>query len=331
MISLKTPNGLDVEVPETSSEDVSIKFTLEQKREASEYYKAHGYVIFKGVIDKKVCKAVRSAWEAEVKPSKKYIYRQATAKSELNVLNKNGWVMNPILNLQSLNPKYFGEIRESAVNDVLGSVNIQACFEALLGEKPKIVQSMYFEGNSATWEHQDTYYLDAEKLGDMSAAWVALENISAKAGRFFICPGSHKIEIEKQSKETNIADNHSIYIKKIVGIMKDQNMEIRAPLLEAGDVLFWHAWTMHGSLQSKDVTSRSSITMHAIPSSQRFHQLQSRVFEVPTDDVNGTKIWRPKDQAKMKNRLIMFFESYFPVPFYALKRFAIRMLVKTKQ
>jgi phytanoyl-CoA hydroxylase len=328
MISLKTPNGLPVEVPETSSEDVSTKFTLEQKQEAREYYEAHGYVIFKGVIGKNICKAVRDAWDAEVKPSNKFIYRQATAKAELNILNNNGWVMNPILNLQSLNPKYYGKLREFAVSDVLGSNNMQACFETLLNEKPKVVQSMYFEGNSATWEHQDTYYLDAENLGDMAAAWVALEDISAKAGRFFICPGSHKIEIEKQNEETNIADNHSVYIKKIVGIMKERNMEIRAPLLEAGDVLFWHAWTMHGSLKSEDVTSRSSITMHAIPASQRFHQLQTRIFEVPTDDLNGTKIWRPKDQAKMKNRLIMFVESHFPGPFYALKKAAIRTLVK---
>ena len=328
MISLKTPNGLGVEVSETSSEDVSTKFSLDQKREASEYYKTNGYVIFKGVIDKKVCEAIRSAWEEEVKPSTKYIYRQATAKSELNVVNEKGWVMNPILNLQSLNPKYFRRLRESAVNNVLANVKMQGCFEALLGEKPKIVQSMYFEGNSATWEHQDTYYLDAENLGDMAAAWVALEDISAKAGRFFICPGSHKIEIEKHNKETNIADNHSTYIKKIVGIMKERNMEIRAPLLESGDVLFWHSWTMHGSLKSEDITSRSSITMHAIPTSQMFHQLQTRIFEVPTDDVNGTKIWRPKDQAKMKNKAIMFFESYFPGPFYALKRAAIRALVR---
>ena len=328
MISLKTPNGLDVDVPETHVEDVSPKFTIEQTREACTYYEKHGYVVFKGIIDKKTCEKIRSIWDAEVKPSQKYIYRQATAKSELNVLNEDGWVMNPILNLQSLNPKYFGRLREATVNDVLGTAKVQTCFEALLGEKPKVVQSMYFEGNSATWEHQDTYYLDAEKLGDMSAAWVALEDISAKAGRFFICPGSHKIELEKQNKETNVADNHSVYIEKIVGIMKDRNMEIRAPLLEAGDVLFWHAWTMHGSLKSEDKTSRSSITMHAIPSSQMFQQLQTRIFEVPTDDVNGTKIWRPKDQAKIKNRLIMFVESYFPGPFYAIKRFAIKMYVR---
>ena len=328
MINLKTPNGLSVDVPETPDEDISPKFTLDQSQEAYDYYKENGYVVFKGIVDKTTCQTVKQAWDDEVKPTKKYMYRQAKANSELNILNENGWVMNPILNLQSLNPKYFGRLREIAVNDVLGAIKIQACFNALLAEKPKVVQSMYFEGNSATWEHQDTYYLDAERLGDMAAAWVALEDISAKAGRFFVCPRSHKIEIEKQNKETNIANNHSTYIKKIVGMIKERNMEIRAPMLEAGDVLFWHSWTMHGSLKSEDKTSRSSITMHAIPSSQKFQQFQTRIFEVPTDDVNGTKIWRPKDQAKIKNRLILLIESYFPVPFYLLKRLAIKMLVR---
>ena len=242
MISLKTPNGLNVDVPETCVEDVSPKFTIEQTLEAFAYYEKHGYVVFKGVITKDTCEEIRSIWDAEVKPSQKYIYRQATAKSELNVLNENGWVMNPILNIQSLNPKYFGRLRESVVNNVLGAAAVQTCFEALLGEKPKVVQSMYFEGNSATWEHQDTYYLDAENLGDMSAAWVALEDISAKAGRFFVCPGSHKIEIEKQNKGTNIADNQSVYIKKIVGIMKERNIEIRAQNLKLGIFFFG----MHG-------------------------------------------------------------------------------------
>ena len=33
---------------------------------------------------------------------------------------------------------------------------------------------MYFEGNSATWEHQDSYYLDDEDTGSMLACWIAL-------------------------------------------------------------------------------------------------------------------------------------------------------------
>ena len=43
--------------------------------------------------------------------------------------------------------------------------------------------------------HQDTYYLDSEQVGKMTAAWLALEEIKADAGRFFICPETHKIDL----------------------------------------------------------------------------------------------------------------------------------------
>lgn len=328
MITLKTPNGISVDVPEAENEDVSSRFTIDQSEDAKEYYEKFGYVIFTGVIEKQKCKDIRKLWDEEVKSKTRFMYRQATGKSERNNFNKNKWVMNPILNIQSLNPKYFQKLRDSVVNDVLGSMSVHNCFKAIFHEPPKIVQSMYFEGNSATWEHQDSYYLDSESLGSMAAAWVALEDITAKAGRFFVCPKSHKIQLKKQNRETNIVDNHDVYIQSVVNFIKKERMEIRAPRMQAGDVLFWHAWTVHGSLKSEDVSSRSSITMHAIPASHKFQQLQTRIFDVPTDEVNGTKIWRPKDQSKLKYRIIMFLESYFPTPFYALKNFAIKALVR---
>ena len=222
MIELKTPNGINVQVPETSDEDISIKSSFDDAKNAKEYFNTHGYVIFRNILRKDTCDKLRHLWDSEVKKSKQFIYRQATAKSERNVLNVNGWVMNPILNLQSLNPASFGKFRKAAVEDVLCSDSLRKAFQSVFDEPPKIVQSMYFEGNSATWEHQDSYYLDSEFVGSMSAAWVALEDITAQAGRFFICPGSHRLELVRQNKNTNIADNHDVYIKKIVDLIKEK-------------------------------------------------------------------------------------------------------------
>lgn len=52
--------------------------------------------------------------------------------------------------------------------------SVKSVSQAILGELPKIVQTMYFEGNPATWAHQDTYYLDAEEIGRMVALWLAV-------------------------------------------------------------------------------------------------------------------------------------------------------------
>ena len=132
---------------------------------------------------------------------------------------------------------------------------------------------MYFEGNSATWEHQDTYYLDSEKIGVMTAGWLALEEIKADAGRFFICPLSHKIDLGKQNSTNNVAENHVKYIEEVVATVKSKNMTIKAPYMNVGDILFWNSRTIHGSLDSQNANfSRSSITLHAIPQSHKLLQ-----------------------------------------------------------
>ncbi len=330
MIHLKTPNGLDVEVPENREEDDTPTFNINlDAAEAIKYYSSNGYVIFNNCISINNCEKIRDTWEKDIKPYKGTIYRQTTAKAEKNFFNENNWIMNPVLNLQSLNPYLFKDLRNVVEKEVFSNNFICKALKCVLGEKPKIVQSMYFEGNSATWEHQDSYYLDSEKIGEMTAAWLALEEIKADAGRFFICPKSHKIEHERQNINNNIADNHEKYIQEIVSIMKTRNMKIKAPYMGAGDVLLWNSWTIHGSIDSQNKNfSRSSITIHAIPESHKFLQFHSRKMDLQTDDLGHSLIYRPKDQSKIKNKLILKIESNFPKFFYWLKNKAIKIFIK---
>jgi phytanoyl-CoA hydroxylase len=274
---------------------------------------------------------LRALWVSEVKPSNAFIYRQATAKVERHVLNDQGWVMNPILNLQSVDPRRYPKFRSFAVEQILTTPGLVQALGVLFGESPKIVQSMYFEGNSATWEHQDSYYLDSEHVGTMAAAWIAMEDIAPTAGRFFVCPGSHRIDMGSHSLKTNIADNHEGYIQSVVQKVRELNLPIRAPALRQGDVLLWNAWTIHGSLDSQDpVHSRSSVTCHAIAESHRFLQLQTRLMNLDITRVNGVSVHCPKDLARAKNRAIFFFETHYPRAFYWAKRNAIRWMLRRK-
>jgi phytanoyl-CoA hydroxylase len=333
MIELLTPNKLKVSVPENINEDKTPRFTInDEMQEAINYYHNNGYVIFSNCVAKETCDHLRELWEKNIKTFKGKIYRQTTAKAEKNNFNKNNWVMNPVLNLQSLNPNLFGDLRDEVDNKVFSNPSICEALKSILGEKSKIVQSMYFEGNSATWEHQDTYYLDSEKIGMMTAGWLALEEIKADAGRFFICPESHKINLGKHDTSHSIADNHDKYIQQVVSIIKSKNMPIKAPYMDAGDVLFWNSRTIHGSLDSQSADfSRSSITMHAIPQGHKLLQFHSRKIELQTDDLRNSLIHRPKDQSKFKNRLIFFIESNFPSIFYWVKNQAIKLMIRKKK
>ena len=175
---------------------------------ACKYYKENGYVVLKKIFSTNNCDALINSWNEEVKPFKGFIYRQATAKLEKNIFNGQNWVMNPILNLQSLNPKYFHNLRSNFENIIASNKDLADFINFLIGDRPAIVQSMYFEGNSATWEHQDSYYLDDEKTGTMLAGWVALENIKADAGRFFVCPKSHLYDYAKMDLSNIVTSNH---------------------------------------------------------------------------------------------------------------------------
>ena len=331
MIELETKSKIKTLVPEISFDDDVKKFYLNdftKLEEAIDYYKENGYVIFKNIFSKEICKNLQNLWIKEIKSHKGKIYRQTTAKAEKNFFNSNNWIMNPIVNLQSLNPKHFSGLRNYSEQNIFSSKILCNLLKFFFKERPKFVQSMYFEGNSATWEHQDTYYLDSEKVGSMMAGWIALENIKADAGRFFICPKSNKVKLIEQNKDNNYAYNHDKYIQEIASLIKEKNLKVIAPYLEMGDLLLWNSRTIHGSLNSQSKTnSRSSITFHAIPESHKFLQFQSRVKNLKTDDLGVSLIYRHKDQSKFFNRLIFNFESTFPKLFYFMKNKIISYFV----
>ena len=145
--------------------------------------------------------------------------------------------------------------------------------------------------------------------------------------RFFICPRSHRLDLQRHGAANNIADNHEVYTQSVVAKMRELGLEIRAPRLEKGDVLFWNAWTIHGSLDSQHAErSRSSVTCHAIPAKDRFLQLQMRVLDIDADVVDGVAVYRPKDPSRLRKPTILWLKSRYRKQFYWLKRAAIRHL-----
>ena len=68
--------------------------------------------------------------------------------------------------------------------------------------------------------------------------------------------------------------------------------------------------------------------MHAIPQNHKLLQLQARKIELKVDNLENSLIYRPKDQAKFTNRLILKIETHFPKFFYWLKKIAIKNLIK---
>ena len=323
---IKNNVGTNITIPATASDDVPY-FAPQERDAIRRYYDEFGYVVIRGVIPADAVDATNGAFDREVLRSPKFIYRQATAEAERNVYTDRGFMLNSILNPQSVDPYAFRDFRTESTR-IFARPELQNAVKSVLGEAGKLVQGMYFHGNPATWPHQDSYYLDSETIGTMTAVWIAMEDIAPGAGRFFIYPKSQQIELQKHNAATNIATKHSDYKKTVEDIIRTSNLECRAPALRKGDILFWNAWTIHGSLPTTTPDlSRRSLTAHFIPASQRFLQFQVNVKEPHFDHVDGALISRPKDQAKLLNRAVLFVESRFPRLFNAAKRTAIRLLM----
>jgi phytanoyl-CoA hydroxylase len=322
MFEITAPTGELISIPESACEDRSYFSGADPA--ARSYLAEQGYVVLRGLLARSACADIRRAFTEEVKAYPGFLYRQTTARAERNRLNAHGHVMNPLVNLQDLDRQRFARLRRGTL-DAFTAPAVIGALRTMFGEDPKLVQSMYFEGNSATWAHQDTYYLDSEHLGTMLGAWFALEDIHPGAGRFYVYAGSHRIDIARNGGGFDVAFHHDRYKNLIVELIGRQRLELRAPALAAGDVLLWSARTIHGSLPTRGTThTRQSLTAHYIPRSHRFLSLQSFIRPLRLIEHNGIQVHCPKDQQRLRNRMTLFIESRLPGPFYLAKRLAVK-------
>lgn len=326
MFAISTPSGENIAIPASIEEDHAY-FTLDEIDAAVDYYHAQGYVVIRGCVPAALCERSQDAFASEVKPYRGHLYRQTTANPERHRFNDRSFVMNPLLNVQDVPTAHLARFRDASLSAIC-SDGPRKFLAALFGESPKLMQSMYFEGNSKTWPHQDTYYLDSEQIGAMAAAWYALEDIQPGAGRFFVYPKSHLIDIRKNGGDFDVAFNHERYKSLVVDIIRKHDLACTAPALRRGDVLFWHSRTIHGSLESRQPEfSRSSLTAHFIPDSHRFLQFQSRIKNTHMREFKGWQVNHPKSLDTLRARTIMGFETTFPKSFQFLKRSAVKVLV----
>jgi phytanoyl-CoA hydroxylase len=326
--AIEAPHGQIIEIPNKFVAENDIYSQLTTEAALRQYYDDNGYVVFRGLVPSELCDKARQAFDTEVKPYNDFIYRQASANPEKHKFTEHQYMLNSILNIQDLDKDKFPNFNQYGTQ-ILTHPKVQQALKNLMGEPAKMVQTMYFEGNPATWAHQDSYYLDASTLGRMVAIWVAVEDIAPGAGRFYVYPTSHKIDMEKNGGNFDIAFNHDRYKKLVIDIINKFNLKCVAPALKKGDVLMWHGKTIHGSLKTTQPQfSRSSYTGHYIPESCDFLQYQSRVKALNLREVNGMKVNFPKDQNLWTNQLMMKVETTFPKSFQFAKKLAIKMVTK---
>jgi phytanoyl-CoA hydroxylase len=323
--AILSPTGTTISIPVSYDPETDPFIHMKDPVEIRKHYIEQGYVIQRNLIPAELCDAVVQAFRKEVKSHKGSFYRQASGLAEKHKFTANNHMLNAVMNVQDLDKNKFGTFQKLGLK-ILTHPNIRAVLHALIQDEAIVAQTMYFEGNPATWPHQDKDYLDATQPGAMVAAWVAVEDIQPGAGRFYVYPGSHKLDIEKLGRHLNIMLDKDAYIKLVIDTINKHKLECIAPALKKGDVLFWHGKTIHGSLTTAQPQySRQSFTAHYMPIARTLLQMQVREKKLTLREVDGMKVNFPKDQNRLANKLMFLIETTFPKAFKKVKAAAIRM------
>lgn len=240
-----------------------------------EYYDANGYYIFRKLIPEQLIDKLLETYNRDILASSNPFFRQSSNKWEQNSISEYGYAIESFLNVHDY-PNYptFDEI----VKETFCSQQVREALTQITGSPDhNLMQSMFFDMNTATPAHQDWYYLDSIPSGHLLAGWFALEDIHEEAGRFYVLPKSNWVELDLNEDEKA---SNGPYVRKVKAYVDAHQNEIYAPALEKGDVLFWNSRTIHGSLETKNSKySRKSLTAHYLPSQ---YQTGSRYAETPS-------------------------------------------------
>lgn len=325
---ISAPEGQDILIPEVFDAASDPYLSLTSVDQQVQYYQDNGYVVLRNFFSPEQCDVVTQAFNSEVRPYNGTIYRQTSSLPEKHILTEGGYILNSIKHIQDMDRKKFPQFIDNSFN-MLASDQVKMFVEKAIQDHPHIVQTMYFDGNPATNPHHDSYYLDSEDLGKMVAVWVALEDIHPGAGRFFIYPGSHKLELPTSTGDYDFAFHHGRYLDEILNTIRGNNLVCRAPALRKGDVMFWNSKTIHGSLETTEHQySRSSLTAHYIPAHKDYVLFQKVKVALNLKDFNGIPVHCPKDQNILSNKLQMFALSHFPKQTNFVRQCIIKSLLR---
>ena len=240
---------------------------------SAELYKEHGYVVIPNVIEKELIDNFNEVIKRNVYADEKSMIPQMDTQEFGSIsLSDDGFLENPIadIHLIHLIQPHFKPTWKAAL-DIITHQSIVKFLNFLNhSSKQSLVMSMYFDKNTGTPPHQDGYYLDTLPVGNLTAAWIALEDIDERAGRFYVVPNSQHMNFDLTEEEIKVSD---LYEKKVRNHIDDNTLEVKAPPLKAGDILFWNSGTIHGSLRTKEKGySRKSFTCHFVPSNTKYIQ-----------------------------------------------------------
>jgi ectoine hydroxylase-related dioxygenase (phytanoyl-CoA dioxygenase family) len=155
--------------------------------------------------------------------------------------------------------------------------------QQLLGPTFAAQSMFYFKPPTARGQalHQDNLFLRAHPETCL-AAWIAVDDCDAENGGLKVVPGSHVYDLECP-EPADVSQSFSAVQVSIPPGLSTVQTEMRA-----GDVLFFHGSTVHGSLPNSSTDRfRRSLIFHYVPQAS----VEIATFYQPLLTPAGDEVW----------------------------------------
>lgn len=234
----------------------------------ADQYRRDGWVKVPGLLDPALIDTLMAVYSQDLLPSASRFFRQNTNRYEPNNVDRYGHVTNSFLD-----PHHYRgvpRVRQGVLRILFDPALKAALAEATGHPGLNLMQSMLFDKNAATPPHQDWWYLDSVPNGQLAAVWIALEDIPAEAGRFYLMSGTHEMDLHDDLRSLR----HDTWLGLMKQYVDSHREDVDAPDMRKGDVIIWNSRTIHGALATQDpALSRKSLTAHYLPEGMAFGNL----------------------------------------------------------
>ncbi|WP_187262619.1 phytanoyl-CoA dioxygenase family protein [Pontibacter beigongshangensis] len=172
-----------------------------------------------------------------------------------------------------------------ALKKVLYTPELLQVLQFILGRQVIPFQTINFLKGSEQKAHSDSIHMTTYPLGNLLAAWIALEDTTLENGALFYYPGSHTLpyvlskDFDSGSTTFRIGDNaYKKYEEKIEQVIQEQQLQKKNFFAKKGDVFIWHANLLHGGnpVLNPELTRKSMVIHYYAKDVICYHDITQR-------------------------------------------------------
>jgi phytanoyl-CoA hydroxylase len=240
-----------------------------------------GYFIVRAAFDPERCNAINDAAIARVRHVNEVGeafggYRQADGSVSVPEENFTG----EAINVEDRMSKLFNLHRHGIFNDVATDHVVLHPMLGLLGPDIDCFNSQFIFKNPGAWGqpwHQDSLYFHFDRVPQVGM-WLATSEATEANGCLFVSPGSHLDPLHPHIPDRR-PDANLGYVEVV-----DHDYSTAVPvLMEPGDVLLFHSFLLHKSIDNVADTRRTALVYH-------YAQTGTRAVEQESGTIDWMKV-----------------------------------------